>query len=122
LRLETLAVATVVLAVAACSRATTAQATKNAEVTKAPRPSNAEEVVIYNYKFDPPRLTVSVGKTVTWINRDVAPHTATYRSFGDEAFDSARSDTGDVHHTFDRGGARLSHIFHQGMMGTVVVQ
>lgn len=124
MRLETFAVATVVVALSACSRATTATATKNAEITAAPTPRNAEEVVIYNYKFDPPTLTVSVGKTVTWFNRDIAPHTATHRSFGDEAFDSGSlGHLATFSHTFRTPGSYpYLCIFHQGMMGTIVVQ
>lgn len=34
-------------------------------------------VEISGFKFTPDRLDVSVGDTVTWINRDIAPHTAT---------------------------------------------
>ncbi|MEO9876284.1 MAG: cupredoxin family copper-binding protein [Anderseniella sp.] len=34
-------------------------------------------VEISGFKFTPDRLEVSVGDTVTWINRDIAPHTAT---------------------------------------------
>jgi plastocyanin len=123
-RSEILAVAAVVVAFSACSRATTATATKNAEVTKAPTPRNAEEVVIYNYKFDPPTLTVSVGKTVTWYNRDIAPHTATHRSFSEEAFDSGSlGHLATFTHTFRTPGSyAYLCVFHQGMMGTIVVQ
>lgn len=124
MRLEIFAVATVVVALSACSRATTATATKNAEVTAAPTPRNAQEVLIYNYKFDPPTLTVSVGKTVTWFNRDIAPHTATHRSFGDEAFDSGSlGHLATFAHTFRTPGSYpYLCVFHQGMMGTIVVQ
>ncbi|WP_108883593.1 plastocyanin/azurin family copper-binding protein [Anderseniella sp. Alg231-50] len=34
-------------------------------------------VEISGFKFTPDRLEVSVGDTITWINRDIAPHTAT---------------------------------------------
>lgn len=34
-------------------------------------------VEISGFKYDPDRLEVSVGDTITWINRDIAPHTAT---------------------------------------------
>jgi plastocyanin len=33
------------------------------------------EVKIDNFSFSPPNLTVTVGTTVTWINRDDLPHT-----------------------------------------------
>jgi plastocyanin len=124
-RFETLTVAAVIATLSACSRATTTTATKNkAEITAAPTPRNAEEVVIYNYKFIPPTLTVAVGKTVTWYNRDIAPHTATHRSFGDEAFDSGSlGHLATFSHTFRTPGSYpYLCIFHQGMMGTIVVQ
>ena len=39
---------------------------------------SAEHVVeIKRFKFVPATLNVRVGDTVTWINRDIAPHTAT---------------------------------------------
>ncbi|MEM9472513.1 MAG: plastocyanin/azurin family copper-binding protein [Pseudomonadota bacterium] len=34
-------------------------------------------VEINGFRFTPDRLGVSVGDTITWINRDIAPHTAT---------------------------------------------
>ncbi len=34
-------------------------------------------VEITGFRFTPDRLEVSVGDTITWINRDIAPHTAT---------------------------------------------
>lgn len=35
------------------------------------------EVMMESLTFSPARLTVSAGDTVTWINRDLVPHTAT---------------------------------------------
>ena len=35
----------------------------------------SNEVVIDNFSFRPDKLTVHVGATVTWINRDDVPHT-----------------------------------------------
>ena len=34
-------------------------------------------VVIQGFRFDPPALTVAVGDTVEWVNRDIVPHTST---------------------------------------------
>lgn len=34
-------------------------------------------IEISGFKFNPDRLEVSVGDTITWINLDIAPHTAT---------------------------------------------
>ena len=52
------------------------------------------DVTIFDYKFQPRSLTVSVGATVRWINKDIAPHTAT-RKVTEEAFDAGRMVYGD---------------------------
>jgi plastocyanin len=41
----------------------------------APAPGAGMEVKIDNFTFNPPRLTVSAGTTVTWDNEDDIPHT-----------------------------------------------
>jgi len=43
----------------------------------APQKAVSAEVRIDNFSFGPPTLTVSVGTTVTWTNRDDIPHTVT---------------------------------------------
>ena len=43
----------------------------------APQKTESPEVKIDNFSFGPPTLTVSVGTTVTWTNRDDIPHTVT---------------------------------------------
>lgn len=50
------------------------------------------EVVIDNFTFDPPKLTIAAGTKVTWINHDDVPHTAT-SSTKPRAFDSGTLDT-----------------------------
>ena len=37
----------------------------------------AHTVTIKKFKFDPAHITVRTGDTITWINQDLAPHTAT---------------------------------------------
>ena len=54
--------------------------------------TNANEVVIENFSFEPATLTVNAGTTVTWVNRDDEPHTATAT---DKRFNSKTLDTGD---------------------------
>jgi plastocyanin len=75
--------AVIVSALSACSSAST-------QIGKGPRPASANEVVISGYKFVPQTLTVPVGTTVTWVNRDIAHHTVTRRFWGDEPFDSGK--------------------------------
>src|SRR6266436_8398085 len=58
------------------SRSAAARATPSQ--SDAPRPPEvAKLIVIDNFTFNPPRLAVSVGTKVTWVNRDDVPHTAT---------------------------------------------
>lgn len=118
MRLVTFAAAGVVVALTACSAA------KPLPIIAAPAPTNAQEVVIYDYKFAPLTLTVPVGTIVTWVNHDMAPHTATHRSFGDEAFDSGNLTSSQLFkHKFRRAGTYpYLCILHQGMQGTIVVQ
>ena len=89
-----------------------------------PTPANAQQVIIYDYKFEPRTLTVPVGTTVTWVNHDVAPHTATHRSFGDEPFDTGNMPTSVKYsHTFRTPGTySYQCALHQGMTGTIVVR
>jgi plastocyanin len=121
-RVATFAVAAVVAAGWACASAATA--TKNPRISKAPTPSSPEEVVIYEYKFIPFTITVPAGTTVTWVNYDIAPHTATHRSFGDEPFDSGNMGITQIfRHRFRTPGTYdYLCILHQGMRGTVVVK
>jgi len=109
--------AVIVSALSACSSAST-------QIGKGPRPASANEVVISGYKFVPQTLTVPVGTTVTWVNRDIAHHTVTRRFWGDEPFDSGKlSYEGVFSHTFRTAGS-YSYLCvpHSGMQGTVVVQ
>ena len=89
-----------------------------------PKPSNALEVVIYSYNYKPPTLTVTVGSTVTWVNKDLAPHTVTYHSYGNDEFDSGNVTNGKQYtHRFRHAG-QFDYIcaLHQGMQGTVIVK
>ncbi len=54
--------------------------------------SKDHEVLIEDFEFKPATLQISVGDTVTWINMDSAPHTATSN---DEGFDSGSLSKGE---------------------------
>lgn len=76
-------------------------------------------VTIVDFQFEPKTATVAPGDTVTWTNRDSAPHTATDRG----EFDTGRLDKGESGSvTFDDPGT-YGYIctFHPEMRGTVVV-
>ena len=84
----------------------------------APVAGNA--VTIDNFKFDPATLTVPVGSTVTWTNKDEEPHTIAAK---DGSFHSPTLDTkGTYSFTFTNPGT-YDYIcsIHPFMTGTVVV-
>lgn len=55
---------------------------------EAPATGKVHRIKIRAMAFDPPLLTVGVGDTVTWINEDFVPHTATAAKGTRPAFDS----------------------------------
>lgn len=56
-------------------------------------PTLDHRVEISGFEFSPSELTVSVGDTITWINRDIAPHTATA---DDDSWDTGTLNTDDA--------------------------
>ena len=77
-------------------------------------------VEIRSFRFDPEHLTVRVGDTVQWLNRDLAPHTATEVD-GDR--DTGRIDRGGTGRiTFEGAGDFDYHCaFHPHMRGRITV-
>jgi plastocyanin len=62
----------------------------------------SNEIVIDNFRFDPPVRSVPLGATVTWLNRDDVPHTVTNT---DGLFKSPALDTdGQFSRRFDEKG------------------
>jgi plastocyanin len=80
----------------------------------------AATVHIKNFAFVPPLLNVTVGTSVTFVNDDQEPHTATA---ADKSFDSAALDTNESwHHTFVKPGTCAYFCeMHPYMKGTLVV-
>ncbi|MFF3455231.1 plastocyanin/azurin family copper-binding protein [Streptomyces sp. NPDC002730] len=61
-------------------------------------------IVIKNMAYAQPKLTVTVGQTVKWVNEDSAPHTVTVTS-GPEKFDSGNLEKGESwSFTFTKAG------------------
>jgi amicyanin len=92
--------------------------TSSSSAPAAPVAGNA--VTIDNFKFDPATLTVPVGSTVTWTNKDEEPHTVAAK---DGSFHSSSLDTkGTYSFTFTKPGT-YDYIcsIHPFMTGTVVV-
>jgi plastocyanin len=78
-------------------------------------------VTIENVHFDPEVLTIRPGDRVTWVNKDMFPHTATADA---KAFDShSIAPTGAWTFTASkRGTYSYSCAFHPNMKGTIKVQ
>jgi plastocyanin len=86
-------------------------------------PASATQVVMTDNRFQPGRLTVRPGTTVTWVNRGANVHTI---SAQDASFDSGPIAPGEsFSHTFTRAGEYpllcRQHLLN-GMTGTVAVQ
>ena len=79
------------------------------------------EVKIDNFSFGPQTVTVPLGATVTWINRDDIPHTVVST---DGLFNSKVRDTNEkFSYTFAKAGTYPYYCsVHPKMTGKVVVQ
>ena len=79
------------------------------------------EVKIDNFSFGPQTITVSVGATVTWTNRDDIPHTVVST---DGVFKSKVRDTDEkFSYTFTKAGTYPYFCsVHPKMTGKIVVQ
>jgi len=62
--------------------------------------SGGATVVIKDFAFTPPTVTIKVGETVTWRNEDGVPHDATADSFTSGSISSGESYT----RKFDKAG------------------
>jgi plastocyanin len=85
-------------------------------------PPNLLTVTIANGVFSPNPVTVKVGQTVNWLNRDTIAHTATDAG----VFDTGSIDPGSAHDvgvTFNTAGTfNYQCTLHSGENATVVVQ
>ena len=83
----------------------------------------AHQVVIDNFTFNPPTLTVPAGTKVTWVNRDDVPHTATSTT-KPRSFDSGTLDTDQQFaHVFTKPGTYdYFCAVHPKMIGRIVVE
>ena len=82
---------------------------------------NVVPVTIDNFVFEPARLTVKAGTTVTWLNRDDIPHTVAAK---DRLFKSKVMDTDESYSfTFSTPGEYAYFCsLHPHMTGTIVVE
>jgi plastocyanin len=89
-----------------------------AQTTGNTAPVSTSTVEISNFAFNPATITVSKGATVTWTQKDDAPHTVT-----GTGFDSGTLAKGQTFsHTFnDAGTFDYGCSIHSGMRGKVIV-
>ncbi len=90
-------------------------------VASAQEKTSTMEVKIDNFSFGPVELTVPVGTTVTWTNRDDIPHTVVST---DKVFKSKVLDTDEkFSYTFSKAGTYPYFCsIHPKMTGKVIVQ
>jgi plastocyanin len=82
----------------------------------------ADHVVeITNFKFSEANLTIAVGDTVTFVNKDSAPHTATQKGGGFDTGNLPKNAKNTV--TFASSGTFDYFCkFHRNMKGQITVQ
>lgn len=83
----------------------------------------SQTVVVQNFAFAPPSLTINVGDTVTWTNRDAIAHTATANVGSPATFDrQLPASGGSATVAFSVAGTYAYHCsIHPFMTGTIVV-
>jgi len=102
--------------------ATTTQTTQPAttQTAQPAQTSSAVSVDIAGYAFSPSALTVKKGTTVTWTNRDTAPHTVTGDNGGPASGELKNGGT--YSYTFNTTGTFAYHCtVHPSMKATVTV-
>ncbi|MBN8735677.1 MAG: cupredoxin family copper-binding protein [Xanthomonadales bacterium] len=97
-------------------------AAQGASPTTSTQPANTYQVAVTMFKFQPAKLQIPAGATVTWTNHDEEPHTVT--SAGDGFKSSPALDTGDHYSAvFTRPGTYAYYCsVHPQMTGTIVVR
>lgn len=78
-------------------------------------------VVIESMRYEPEVLAIAPGDTVTWVNRDLVPHTATSTAAG---FDSKtiQADGSWKHTLHEKGEFPYVCTFHPAMTAKIVVE
>lgn len=85
--------------------------------------STSNEIEIKNYAFKPASVTVKVGTTVTWTNKDAVVHTVTADASSSDKFDSGDIQQGGTFsYTFKQTGTYPYHCTpHPNMKASVTV-
>ena len=79
------------------------------------------QVIIREMRYEPVELTVAVGDTLEWVNRDLVPHTATARSREWNSGNIAADESWRMI-VRTRGALAYACLFHPGMQATLIVQ
>jgi plastocyanin len=85
-------------------------------------PPRRHVVEIRGMAFHPSVLTVAVGDTVIWINRDIVPHTAT--AGGRPTWDTGQLMQGEQDRYVPRRGGEAPYVctLHPTMQGKLIIQ
>jgi len=79
-------------------------------------------VVMRNIAFNPQTIHATVGDTITWVNRDDAPHNVTYVSGPSFTSSATFTNGGSFRLKLTKAGTiRYMCTIHPGMSGTIVV-
>ena len=109
---------------AACGGDDEDGAAEKAVSTPAPAAGQAVNVDVADFKFKPGAVTVKAGGTLTFVNRDKAPHTAqTELNPKTAEFDTGRLEKGDQKVVKLKDPGRFAYFcaYHRFMEGTVEV-
>lgn len=89
--------------------------------TRIQAPVTEHIVTIEGMQFTPATLTVNVGDTVTWVNKDLVPHTvsAVAKTFDSGVIAAGASWT---YHVGVAGSSAYACLFHPTMVGTLMAQ
>ena len=83
---------------------------------------NINAIEISNFAFSPQTVTLNAGDSISWINKDSAPHTITSNS-GKELVSSSLASGQSYSHTFNVVGTYEYHCsIHTTMKGVIIVK
>ena len=83
--------------------------------------AKAKTITIQDLKYDPPKITVKVGQTIQWVNKDDHDHTVIAK---DKSFESDSLSNGEsFKFTFKKAGKYEYYCrFHPRMKAVVIVE
>ena len=101
---------------------TSSSQTANTVTTSQASQASQASVTIQNFAFSPETTTIKVGGSITWTNKDSAPHTITSDN-GTQLNSQRLSQSQSYSHTFNQKGTYNYHCsVHPGMKGTIIVE